>query len=503
MAISIVFSYFCTEILLIMLMLNEDSPEYGSRFVGRRDEREVLMGCLESDRSEFVAVYGRRRVGKTFLIRYVLERHFSVFATGLPGGSYREQINNMCMSIVQGFNVDFRVCDNWMEVMRFLADTISNDSNYKFRKKVLFFDEMPWMDTPKSDFLMAVEWFWNAFASARTDILLVVCGSATTWITNNILRNVGGLYGRLTHQIYLEPFSLDECEQFYSLKHISMSREEQLRAYMVFGGVPYYLQFFRKELSVAQNVDLLCFAKRGALSMEYDNLYRSMFKNYTSHIKVVESLAAKSMGMTKKDICEKTGLPESGSTTSVLQELVDCGILNEYSQVGKKTKGKMYQLVDFFTLFYLRFVKDNKGEENFWTLNSNTPAVNSWEGYAFEQVCFSHIKQIKRALGIGGISTKISSWKSADKENGAQIDMVIERSDKLVNICEIKFAGGEYTITADYAKKLRNKLTAFKEETKTKASLHLTMITTYGLKKNAAHNSMAQSQVTAECLFNS
>ncbi|MCQ2193018.1 MAG: ATP-binding protein [Paludibacteraceae bacterium] len=485
-----------------MMMLCEDEVKYGARFVGRQAEQAILTECLYSDQSEFVAVYGRRRVGKTFLIRYVLEKHFSLFATGLPGGSYRDQINNMCMAIVQGFNVDYRPCNDWMEVMRYLADTITNDVSYKYRKKVIFFDEMPWMDTPKSDFLMAVEWFWNAYASARSDIFLIVCGSATTWITNNILRNVGGLYGRLTNQIYLEPFSLNECSQFYDLKHISMSREEQLKAYMIFGGVPYYLQFLRKDLSVAQNVDLLCFAKRGPLSMEYENLYRSMFKNFTSHIKVVEALATKSMGMTKKDICDMTGLPETGVTTVVLQELVDCGILNEYNQVGKKTKGKMYQLVDFFTLFYLRFVKDNKGVENFWTMNLNTPAVNSWEGYAFEQVCFSHLNQIKRALGIAGISTKVSSWKSADKENGAQIDMVIERSDKLINICEIKFASADYTITADYAKKLKNKLMAFKEETKTKSSLHLTMITTYGLKKNALHNSMVQSEVTSNCLFN-
>ena len=300
-----------------------------------------------SEQSEFVAVYGRRRVGKTFLIRYVLERHFSIYVTGLPGGSYREQINNFCMAIMQGFNVDYK-----------------------------------------------------------------------------------------------------ECE-----------------------------------------------------TKEYDNLYRSMFKNYSSHIKVVEALATKSMGMTKKDLCEKTGMPESGSTTTVLQELVDCGILNEYNQVGKKAKGKMYQLVDFFTLFYLRFVKKIQGEENFWTKNLNTPTVNTWAGYAFEQVCFAHLPQIKKTLGIAGISTKVSSWKSSDKENGAQIDMVIERSDKVINICEIKYAGSQYTITSDYANKLRNKLVSFKEETKTKSALHLTMITTYGLKKNSENSSMAQSEVTSDCLF--
>ncbi|MBQ0030609.1 MAG: ATP-binding protein [Bacteroidales bacterium] len=484
-----------------MMLVREEPASYGSRFVGRKEEINTLEECLYSDQSEFIAVYGRRRVGKTYLIRYVLEKHFSLFATGLPGGSYLEQINNFCMSIMQGFNVDYRECKNWMEVMRYLADTITNDLNYKSRKKVIFIDEMPWMDTPKSDFLMAIEWFWNAYASARRDIYLIVCGSATTWITSKILRNKGGLYGRLTNQIYLEPFTLDECTEFYEIKNIVMSREEQLQAYMIFGGVPYYLQYLKKELSVAQNVDNMCFSKRGILSKEYDNLYRSMFKGYASHIKIVEALATKSMGMTKKEICEKTRLPESGTTTTILQELVDCGILNEYSQVGKKTKGKMYQLVDFFTLFYLRFVKDNKGEEHFWTQNINTPSINTWQGYAFEQVCFSHIKKIKKALGIGGISTKVSSWRSNDKENKAQIDMVIERADNVINICEIKFTNGPYTITADYAKKLRNKLTAFKEETKTKSALHLTMITTYGLKKNSEHNSMAQSEVTADKLF--
>lgn len=484
-----------------MILEEQWQEEYGSRFIGRKVERETLMECYYSHQSEFVTVYGRRRVGKTYLIRYTLEKYFSFYATGLPRGTYKEQISNFCMAVVQGFGVDYRECCNWMEVMRYLADSISNDTHYLERKKVLFIDEMPWMDTPKSDFLMAVEWFWNAFASARTDIFLIVCGSATSWITNHILRNNGGLYGRLTNQIYLEPFTLEECADFYRLKSISLSQEDQLQAYMIFGGIPYYLQYFRKFRSLAMNVDALCFDKRGVLAKEYDNLYRSMFKNYTSHIKIVESLAAKSMGMTKKELCEKTGMPESGTTTDVLQELVDCGILNEYLQVGKKNKGKMYQLVDFFTLFYLRFVRDNQGDEHYWSAHVNTPSVNTWQGYAFEQVCFAHIKQIKKSLGIAGISSKVSSWRSAKKEEGAQVDMVIERADKVVNICEVKFASGEFVITADYAKNLRHKIALYQEETKTKSAVHLTMITTYGLKKNSEYNSMAQSEVIAEDLF--
>lgn len=485
------------------MIVAEPQTQYGSRFIGRAYEQQTLIDCLYSEQSEFVAVYGRRRIGKTYLIRYVLEKHFSLYATGLPKGDYQEQIKNFCMAIVQGFNVDYKECSNWMEVMRYLAETIANDLNYTNRKKVIFIDEMPWMDTPKSDFLMSVEWFWNAFASARNDIYLIVCGSATSWITSKILRNNGGLYGRLTNQIYLERFTLKECEEFYQQKGISMSRTEQLEAYMIFGGIPYYLQYLKKELSVAQNVDMLCFSKRGILKKEYENIYRSMFKNHKAHIKVVEALASKSMGMTKKELCEKAKMPESGSTTTVLQELVDCGILNEYKQVGKKNKGKMYQLVDFFTLFHIRFMRENHDEEQYWTKNMNTPAVNSWLGYAFERICFSHIQEIKSSLGISGISAKVSSWKSSINSGGAQIDMVIERADKVVNICEMKYCQNEYVITSEYAKNLRNKIATFAEETKTKSAIHLTMITPFGLKKSSENKNMAQSEVNIHDLFHS
>jgi hypothetical protein len=368
-------------------------------------------------------------------------------------------------------------------------------------KKVVFIDEMPWIDTPRSGFISALEHFWNGWASGQHDIVLIVCGSASSWMTNKLLNNRGGLHNRVTRQIHLRPFTLSECESYYQTQHIEMSRHEMVESYMIFGGIPYYLSLMEKQLGMAQNVDNLLFAEKATLRNEFQNLYASLFKKAENHIKIVEALSGKAKGLTRDEIIGASNLPNGGSMNRILEELELSGFIRRYRSYGKKNRHSLYQLVDFFTLFYFTFLKNFAfHDDHFWTNFIENARHRAWSGYAFEQVCLAHLPQIKQKLGIAGVLTKTCSWISGDKTGGAQIDLVIERNDKVINLCEMKFANGEFTIDKKTADSIRHKRTAFKEETKTRHALHVTMITTYGVKHNQYWGNI-QSEVTVDDIF--
>ena len=470
-----------------------------NKIIGRKLELSILEECYKSTSSEFVVIYGRRRVGKTYLVRQAFGLRFSFYATGLANGKKNEQLCNFCQAVSQYLNIDYATAENWMEAFRYLSKAISQDESTD-GKKILFIDEMPWMDTPQSDFLMALEWFWNSFASARNDILLIVCGSATTWITNKLIHNHGGLYGRLTNKIHLKPFSLAECEEFYAMKKIVMKRHEQLMAYMIFGGIPYYLNYMKANQSLDQNVNMLCFSENALLKNEYNDLYHSLFNSPDKYIAVVTALANKSSGMNRTELCKTAKLQPSGATTKILEDLELCGFIRSFNGFGKNRKNKMYQFVDFFSLFYLKFMANNGEDKNMWTHIINTPTYNTWNGYAFEQVCLAHTEQIKNALGISGILTNVASWRSTTIKPAAQIDLVIERADKMINLCEMKYTTKPYTITKSYSENLDHKKWAFEDETKTKYGIFQTMITTYGIAKKGYFSSI-NCNVTMDDLF--
>jgi hypothetical protein len=371
----------------------------------------------------------------------------------------------------------------------------------KKRKKVVFIDEMPWMDTHKSGFVSALEWFWNSFASAQKDIVLIICGSASSWIINKVINNHGGLHNRVTKQIYLKPFNLNECEQMLAANGISFNRHQIVESYMIFGGIPYYLSLFQKRLGLSQNVDHLCFKDKGKLTDEFENLYASLFRNYEKHIAIVKALSTKAKGLTREEIIESAKLPNGGNLTRTLEELEISGFIRRYHSFAKKEKGAIYQLVDFFTLFYFNFMFEmRENDESFWTNFIESARHRAWSGYGFEQVCLAHLPQIKHKLSIAGVLTRTAAWRSNDKENFAQIDLLIERNDKVINLCEIKYASEQFVIDKKYDEILRDKRGAFRAETKTTKAIHLTFITTYGLKHNAYWGNI-QSEVTMEDLF--
>jgi AAA+ ATPase superfamily predicted ATPase len=466
--------------------------------IGRIEEQEALKEYVKSKKAEFVVIYGRRRVGKTFLIKEFFKNNFTFYVTGMANTGLQTQLRNFNASLQQYGNQPYLVSDKWFDAFEQLIHLLKYSSNKG--KKVIFFDEMPWMDTPRSGFIPALERFWNAWASSRPDILLIVCGSATSWMINKLIKNHGGLHNRVTRQVLLEPFTLNECATFYSDNKIVMNQHQMVESYMILGGIPYYLSLMKKKFSMAQNIDMMCFAKNGMLRDEFSSLYASLFKHSENHIKVVEILSKKAKGMTREDI-SGFGKLQGGNLTKTLEELEQCGFIRSYSAFGKTSKQKLYQLVDFFTLFYLNFIRGNKNnDEHFWTNFGDNAQHRAWSGYAFEQVCLAHIRQIKHKLGISGVLTNVASWRTQNSQQGAQIDLLIDRKDEVVNICEMKYANTKFVIDKKYEQNLRNKREAFLQETKTRKTLHLTMVTTYGVKQNE-YSGIIQSEIKMNDLF--
>jgi uncharacterized protein len=452
--------------------------------IGRKEEINILNSLKMSSKSEFVAVYGRRRVGKTYLIRQVFEEQFSFQLMGGANVALSQQLINFHNALVRLTPADESVMPpkNWFEAFHKLSLVLEKQPQ---GRKIIFFDELPWLDTPQSGFVSALEYFWNAWASARRDVLLVVCGSAASWIINELINNKGGLHNRLTERIILQPFTLAETEEFLRNKGCQYNRYQLIELYMAMGGIPFYLENIKVNRSVAQNIDRMFFSPSGLLSTEYTNLYRSLFDNYEKHTSIIEALAQKAKGLTRKDIMSITKLSDGGTTTKVLEELEQSGFLRRYAPFGKSKRDTLYQLIDPFSLFYLTFVKDSKAQgEGAWLSQMDSPRWHAWSGYAFEYICRYHIQGIKKQLGISGIYTEISAWRSQKSAKGAQIDLIIDRKDKVINICEMKFSTGKYAITKSYADNLQHKLWTFKEETGTKKTLFLTLVTTFGLSQN-------------------
>lgn len=451
--------------------------------IGRNDEQKRLGEHFTSNKSEFIALYGRRRVGKTFLIKSLFEPEFVFYASGMQDGDTEKQIENFNNEINNFGGAELKAASNWFEAFENLNRLIEKSSQKS--KKVVFLDEISWMGMQNSGFVSALDHFWNRWISSRDDVLLIACGSATSWIIDNIVNNTGGLHNRLTDHLQLEPFTLKECEDFFRDKGIILPKYQILESYMIFGGIPYYLDFFETDRSLAQNVDRLYFAPGAPLKNEYANLIRALFRNADSYIKVIEVLASKRKGLIREEISMSAKIKGGGTLTKILNDLVNCGFVQEYLAFGKKKRNRIFQLIDPFTLFHLTFNdKQKRFTENYWLHYSTTPAHSSWSGYAFELVCLLHLPQIKHSLGISGVLTETSSWRSLSSVPGAQIDMVIDRGDKIIHLCEIKFASTEYTIDRAYCEKLREKKAAFLVETGTRKAAHTTLITTYGLIKN-------------------
>ena len=462
--------------------------ETSENIIGRKREQALIQEYYDSPKAELVAIYGRRRVGKTFLVKSFFHQTFDFYFTGAFETPKSTQLRLFQSELERYSGRKYKKPQDWFEAFEQLRDYLSSLGKERI---VVFLDELPWMDTPKSNFIQAFSYFWNSWASTIPGMKFFVCGSATTWMLSKLIGDKGGMHGRVNRQIYLRPFNLNETEAFLRSKNIDWTQLQIAQAYMVMGGIPYYLDMLNPAYTAEENIDHLFFEEGAVLRTEYDFVFRSLFKDSNVYRAVIETLAKKSVGMTREEIAQTAKLTNSGTLTEVLENLRRCDFIRTYAAFGKKSRNQMFQLIDLFSLFHNRFVSHNNSQDvHFWHNMQDNPARKTWEGYAFEQICLHHIPQIKQKLCIGGTLSEVCSWQCkafTDKDGvsykGTQIDLLIDRRDQVIDLCEMKFSSDNYAITADYDERLRARKETFRAVTGTRKILHTVLVTTYGLVK--------------------
>ncbi|MBR2836485.1 MAG: AAA family ATPase [Coriobacteriales bacterium] len=482
--------------------------------IGREKEIEKLNELYASGSSELVALYGRRRVGKTFLVDQtflgkITFRHAGLSpidarysASSARKSRMKDQLKHFYRSLTLQGMKKTKTPESWLDAFYLLEDFLQEKDDGKNRQLV-FFDEIQWLDTPKSGFMTGFEAFWNGWACHRQNLMVIVCGSSSSWILDKVINNHGGLYDRVTYQIKLMPFTLSECERYFESNNIVMSRYDIAQSYMMVGGIPYYLKYFDRKLSLPQNIDSMFFTKNAPLIDEYDRLFSSLFVNPDVMKSIIEALGTKSMGLTRQELLTKTGIANSGEFSNQLKALISGSFIMKYCSFGNSKREEYYKLTDPFCLFYLHFVKaGDRKKITGWSSIADSGSVNAWRGYAFENICFNHIKQLKSALGISGVSTNETLWskRGNEEEPGTQIDLIIVRKDNVVNMCEIKFCNDEFAVDKNYHFTLIRRGNLLKEIIPKRAFAHNTLITTYGLKRNEYYSDFTQV-ITLDDLF--
>ena len=467
------------------------------KIVGRQAEFVKLSKYMESNRGEFIAVYGRRRVGKTFLIRQYFKDEFDFYVTGIIDGSREEQMAAFNAALVTYGHTGPKA-KNWFEAFGFLADLLQAKKK-KNGRLVVFIDELPCFDTQNARFVQALGYFWNSQGSWIDNIFFVVCGSATSWMIKNVIDNHGGLHNRITHEMHIRPFGLHDTEAYLVSRGMRWNRLSIVQIYMALGGIPYYLGMLDKTMSVAENIDALFFSDDAELKKEYNRLFKSLFKDPDNYIGLINELAECKQGLTRKEIAKLPRFKDNGHLTEMLDNLVNCDFLRLYNN-GTKVNGGIYQLTDFYTLFYNKFCKKRTTDDHYWRNHLDTTATNNWHGLAYERVCMYHFRHIIRALRLDAIHTEYYSWRSKQSDPGAQIDMVIDRADGVINVCEVKYSKGDYTLNKAEYEKLLNRVNVFEEKTKERKGVRPILITTFGLKRNE-YSDFFLNALTMDVLF--
>jgi hypothetical protein len=471
--------------------------------IGRKKEQETLLALLHSPEPEMVAIVGRRRVGKTFLIRTVYENRIDFELTGIQNATQEKQLQHFHtqLKIQFGRKAPKKLPTDWMDAFWQLISIL--DKLKKTEKAVIFLDELSWLATPKSGFLEALGFFWNSWASKR-NIVVVICGSAASWMIQKVIYDKGGLHNRITKRIDLQPFTLYETELYLKSRKVSADRYQILQLYMAMGGIPHYLKEVAAGKSAIQNIDAMCFSQGALLNDEFSKLYPALFEHADNHIAIVRALSQKWKGMSRVEIVASTKLPDGGGLTNTIEDLVSCGFVSAYYPFGKKKKDMLYRLTDEYSLFYLHFIENQRiQEDNIWQHLSQTQTWKSWSGYAFESICLKHLGQLKKALGISGIYAEASSYfhKGTQTEQGIQIDLVLDRKDHTINLFEMKFYTDKWRLNKSEATELREKVNLFKLLSKTKKQVFLTLVTTFGIKTNEYSLGLIDNDIDMDVLF--
>lgn len=458
---------------------------------------------MTSPEAELVVVYGRRRVGKTFLIRELLGADLCFELTGVHGAPVGEQLANFATALSRALRSrSMAAPPDWGAAFARLAAGLRPRRG---RKRVLFFDELPWLASRRSGFLRAFEHFWNSWAVKRPDVVVTVSGSAAAWMVHRLLDARGGLHNRVTRRIRLDPFSVAEAEEYFRSRRLELSRYTMLELYAALGGIPYYLRQVERGESASVAIDRLCFARDGALRDEFGRLYASLFEHSERHARLVRALGAKPRGMSRTELIATARLTTGGGASRTLDELEQSGFILRMPQYRLPANDAVYRLLDEYSLFYLKWIERHHGRaDNVWINRQGSAAWRAWSGYAFEGICAKHVGLLKRALGIEAVETEESAWyyrPSGGADRGTQIDLVIEGAHGAINLCEMKFSNGEFVIDKRYAEELRYKRDAFRRVTGTRKSLFLTMVTTHGVRSNPYSKELVDKSLTMDALF--
>lgn len=483
-----------------------------TKIIGRKKEQESFKKILDSTQPAFLAIYGRRRIGKTYLTKnYFKDKGLFFHLTGIQEGTLDIQLRNFSIEFSDVFMKGgaIETPKDWFSAFQMLRKQL--ELIPKEMKVIIFLDELPWLSSPRSMFLQALEHLWNRYFSETPNVILIVCGSAASWMIDNVINNKGGLHGRVTKEIRLLPFSLSETEEFLKEKQIHLDRKQILELYMCLGGVAKYLSYLERGKSVPKLIGELCFSYNAPLISEFHKLYRSLFHQYEEHIKIVKALAKYRSGLSYQELIKKTGLSTGGTLTKRLEELKQSGFIVEIPLFAEGERSHRYLLIDEYSLFYLTWHSgvssldlQNRGAD-YWLKQRNKPSWKAWTGYAFESLCFKHIEGIKSSLGLAAVHTTTSKWRyipsKGSEDVGAEIDLVIDRADQCINLCEIKFYNEEFLISKEYSEKLRKQRECFERITHTRKSTFITLITMYGATHNDHYNFSVDREVTADALF--
>jgi len=476
------------------------------KVIGRENEKGQLDRCLNSTDPELVAIYGRLRVGKTFLVREHLAKQLVFELTGLQSKSMSQQLENCWLELQRCFPGHYIAQpESWINAFEQLRSLLETSKTKPGNKRVLFFDEFPWLATRRSNFLNAFGKFWNDYASRESNLVVIICGSAASWMIRKVIKDKGGLHNRVTTRICLQPFSLKETRQYLKHRRVQLDDYQICQLYMAIGGVPLYLSWIKPGESTHQSIDRLCFDEGGMLKDEFQHLYAALFENHIQHVAIIRALAKKSSGLVRNELLAAMKLTSGGGVTTTIEELIQSGFIHESPPLNNKKKGTVYRLKDEYSLFYLKWIENNRSSgNNIWMRKSSSPAYRTWCGYAFETLCLKHVAEIKNALSIGGVETEESSWfhrPVSEQDEGAQVDLVIDRRDRCINLCEMKFSEDTFTISKSYARNLERKVRVFKRVTKTRNTVFLTMVTSFGVKKNEYCNRLVNTEVTLSDLM--
>lgn len=488
-----------------------------SKIIGRSEEIEILNQALQSNKAEFVAIYGRRRVGKTFLIReYFSNKGIYLEFTGLKDASLKHQLAQFTKSFSKVFfkGIELKTSNNWADAFELLTKKIESIS--KNKKIIVFLDELPWMASKKSSLVQTLDYFWNRHWSSQTNLILVACGSAASWMLDNLIFATGGLYNRVTKRILLKPFNLRDTQKYLVSHSIKISKKLILDLYMVMGGIPFYLNEVVKGKSTVQNINDICFKEKGLLNSEFKNLFRSLFEHSEHHLQIVRVIVESNNAISREKLIKATGIPSGGAINRRLDELEAANFIQSFVPYGKKIREKFFRVIDEYTLFYLKWIEPliEKGtffaQGNYWEKISKTSAKQAWAGLAFESICFKHIDQIANKLGLMNIAYIAGSWRfippKNSKEKGTQIDLLFDRDDDVITLCEIKYSDKQFVIDKPYSKILDQKMDVFEshfpnKRKPTSKQIYLAMITTYGVKKNMYSDDLVHNEIVLDDLF--